>query len=548
MNGTRENKNPARFSIGRQRLYPHLKLTSEKFPRLLVTRLIDGGDAEYYGAFLPETGIRFLIDFLNKTFRLRSCEIEIDGQFAVPCTQFYRKRCVAPCVESLCDAENYDQIVEMVRLFLRRDATGLEEIFLRKIESAAETLDFEKAGEWRDLWQSIAQVFNGKDWNLWLDDAVDTFEMAETEENLYVYLVTLRGRKTLGKRVFVFDKTEEIEEVFAALLPQLYRFYAPKEIRVTNDFPERKIIAEKLSGRFGRPVKIVVLPDGERKVMTERALRRTKFEFDFKNIRRDRSTSEIQAELKRTFGLRRKPKRIEGFDVAHISGSDFVAAKSVWADGRFVGREYEFWFSDEKSELETLRKFIEYRFSADVKTLPDLIVIDGGRAHLQAALQGLQDFPDRKFAVIAAVKPPHRHSEIAHFITKNGARIEFVDDSEALRVLQSVRDEAHALSNQIHRERREMGHFYQPAAVLPSLDEKQRRQLLVRFGSLKNVQQLREADLKELFETEQITQILRDLKNYDSEQQTQVRPLIVPIRFDDENGDAQDLRPLTTYK
>src|SRR4028118_866826 len=132
-----ENKyeNKYTFSLAEQRLYPFLKITAEEYPRVLVTRKIEADGAEYFGAFLPETGVRFLIDFLNKTFRLRNCEIEIDGQFDVPCTQFYRQRCVAPCVVSLCDQKNYNEKVELVRLFLRRERSELEKRFLRVIEN-----------------------------------------------------------------------------------------------------------------------------------------------------------------------------------------------------------------------------------------------------------------------------------------------------------------------------------------------------------------------------------------------------------------------------
>src|SRR5690349_18666188 len=196
------NKKP-NFSLEGQRLYPHFKLTRERFPRLLATRRIADDRQEYFGAFLPETGVRFLIDFLNKTFRLRTCEIDVDGSFDVPCTQFYRRRCVAPCVANLCDEREYAERVELVRLFLERNARALEEKYLRKIEFYSENFEFERAAAFRDEWLSIEKVLAAKDWNFWLTEAVDTFEIVETESEFFVYLVTMRGRKTLGKRTFV---------------------------------------------------------------------------------------------------------------------------------------------------------------------------------------------------------------------------------------------------------------------------------------------------------------------------------------------------------
>lgn len=544
----------AKLSLAEQRLYPHFKLTRENFARLLVTRKITDDDSEYFGAFLPETGVRFLIDFLNVTFRLRTCEIEIDGSFDVPCTQFYRKRCVAPCVENLCDEMKYAEQTELVRLFLRGDAAELEKRYLRKIELAAENFDYENAANLRDEWLSIEKIFAAKDWNFWLDDATDTYEIEETDENYVIYLVTMRGRKTLGKRAFVCSKTGERSEILPGVLPQIYQFYAPKEIRVSEDFADRFVIADDLSKRFSRKIKITVANENQPKVMTNRALGRTRYEHKFQQIRRVKTVAEIQTQLQTIFGLPEKPRRMEGFDVAHISASDFVAAKSVWENGKFLGKEYEFWFSDEESELETLRKFIEYRFSQNSMNFPDLILIDGGRSHLQAALKGRQrneseinkrdsfiPHPSSLIPqIISAVKPPRQHGEIAYFLTATGAKIPFDGNSAAHRVLQILRDEAHDLSNEIHRQRREMAHFYELAAVLPSINESERREILKKFGSIKN---LLEAD-----ENAFPTKIRSDLQNYKVGNAPKIEPVIVPLRYTDENGDAQDLRPLTTYR
>ncbi len=537
-----------KFSLAEQRLYPHFKLTREQFPRLLATRKIADDAAEYFGAFLPETGVRFLIDFLNKTFRLRTCEIEIDGNFNVPCTQFYRKRCSAPCVKSLCDETEYKQQVELVRLFLQQKTAELEQIYVGKIEALSDEFEFERAAELRDEWLEIEKTLTSKDWNFWLTDAVDTFEIVEAENAFFVYLVTMRGRKTLGKRTFVFEKSGNREEILPAILPEFYRFHAPKEIRVSDDFAERSAVADELSRKFNRKIKIVLIKENEPKIMTDRALERTKYEHEFRQIRREKSFGKIQSELKEIFGLPRKPERIEGFDVAHISGSDFAAAKSVWENGKFLGKEYSFRFSDEESELETLRKFIEFRFVQSEKYFPGLILIDGGKSHLQAALKGLENLPDRKFTVISAVKPPRQHSEISHFLTETGKRINFDGANEAHRVLQILRDEAHDLSNEIHRQRREMSHFYELAAVLPSLGESERRALLKNSGSIKNILESSEKDFSALVSPEKAKAFFQDLESYRNGNSSKIEPLIVPLRYDDENGDAQDLRPLASYR
>lgn len=545
---SKTNKN-CRLLLAEQRLYPHLKITGEKFPRLLVTRKIEADGAEYFGAFLPETGVRLFLDFLNKVFRLRSCTIEIDGSFPVPCPQFYSKRCVAPCVESLCDEKEYAETVEFLRLFLQNKRKDLEERFLAKIKFFAEATDFENASKWRDRLLTIQDFWRKNEWILWLDDAIDSWEIEEKDERVFVYLVTTRGRKTLGKRVFVFETAESFSaaEILETVLTQFYRFHALAEIRVPLDFPSRKILAEDLSKREARKIKISVVNETNQKKTAQRAIRRNKFEFDLKNVKPPVLTEQLQSEIKRIFNLKKIPNRLEAFDAAHISGTNAVAACVVWENGRFIADQYKFWLFDETSELKALEKSINSRFSG-AQTVPDLLLIDGGSSQLNAALKASESLAGRNFLIISAVKPPQQHSEISHFLTETNERISFEIDSESFRLLQRVRDEAHNFANSVHRTRRDFSHFYELAAVLPSIDEKTRRMLLQKFGSINKLKEASRADLIEIFDGEIAEIIWKDLQNYKTGGARQIEPLIVPIRFDDPNGDAQDLQPIQSFR
>ncbi len=536
-----------RFSLAGQPLYPHLKLTSERFPRLLATRVIDNDDAEYFGAFLNRSAARILIDFLNKTFRLRTCQIEIDGNFPVPCTQFYAKRCIAPCVKSLCDEENYLEMVELVRLFLANEQERFTARLAGRIEDAALDLDFEKAGFLRDLGLRVADFWQDKKLRVWLDDAVDTLVL-ETENNeIKVYLVTQRRRRMLGMRVFVWPSPigESSEQALADIMRQFYRFHAPREIRVSHDFPGRLEISRELSGKFKRLIKILVVKINAHQITTERAMIRTKLEDSLASLTPRPTAAKIGKEIRKIFGLNKIPVRIEAFDAAHISGSDQTAARSVWGNGRFLSEEYEFWFSDQASELETLSKFIGNRLRAE-GNLPDLILIDGGQSQLNAALMSIAGFKDRRFSLISAVKPPGKHSEISHFLTESGARIEFDAGIDAMRVLRILRDEAHDLANSTHRQSRDMSYFYELAGIIPSLNEKQRQHLLTGVGSIRKILELEERHLTTLFGKETGQRAFKEIEAHLSAPFTVPRPLVVPIRFDDPNGEAGDLRPINS--
>src|SRR5436190_15544296 len=156
------------------RRYPHLKITAEKFPRVLATRAIEDDDAEYFGAFLTRTAVRILIDFLNRRFRLRTCDIDIDGSFAMPCTQYYRHRCVAPCVAKLCSPEKYQERVGLVRSFLANDRRTFRSTIKHLIAANSDELAFEEAAVFRDILESVERHWKQARWQLWLDDAADT--------------------------------------------------------------------------------------------------------------------------------------------------------------------------------------------------------------------------------------------------------------------------------------------------------------------------------------------------------------------------------------
>jgi Nuclease subunit of the excinuclease complex len=410
------------FSIAGESLYPHLKLTSEWFPRILATRRIENDGAEYFGAFLNRTNVRMLIDFVNRTFRLRSCYIAIDGGFSVPCVQFYRKRCLAPCVFSLCDSDAYHENVQLARLFLANKRDELRPRIAAKIRESVETEDFENAALWRDMMQAAESFWQNSRYQVWLDDTVDTFMLGETGTSIEVYLISSRGPRVLGRKVFMFDRPDDDEidptRAIGDVILQFYLFHLPREIRVYRDFPERLAIANTLSQRFGKPIKIVVIKEDMRPVMAERAFKRTKLEFDIEMARGRKSHAEIGDELREIFGLRALPRRIEAFDVAHISGAEAVAAKVIWEDGKFLKEQDNFWLSDLSSEPATIEKFVKMQLAGH-RHATDLILIDGGKAQLNAALRATLRAGRSPF-VIAAVKPHLQHSQISHFLTEDG--------------------------------------------------------------------------------------------------------------------------------
>jgi excinuclease ABC subunit C len=331
-----------KFSIAGLPVYPHIKLTREEYPRLLATRVVKDDCDEYFGAFLSRTSVRILIDFLNRTFRLRSCDIEIDGNFPVPCTQYFAKRCLAPCMASLCTREFHAEIADLARLFLRNERQLFIKEASSRIESLAEALDFEKAAFLRDVLKNVGIFWSKPRWQIWLDDAVDTYDVEVVGNKVRVYLVTQRGRHVLGDRVFEFERNDDVtvEEAVFEVIRQFYTFHLPREIRVPKDFAGRKEIAERLGRRFGRNVKIVVGAFHDKRPTAQRGIERARQKVELESVAPRKTFAVISEQLKTDFELSTKPVRIEAFDIAsHVVGLVLIGVDCPLVNPSVLGGE-----------------------------------------------------------------------------------------------------------------------------------------------------------------------------------------------------------------
>lgn len=532
-----------KFSIEGKPLYPHLKLTRERFPRILATRIIANDDAEYFGAFLNRSNARLLVDLVNRVFRLRTCELDIDGSFNYPCAMYFKRRCMAPCVGELCGEAEYAEMVSLLRLFLLNDRPLLQTVLAMKISEASESLDFELAVKWRDILRTIEEFWADTRHAVWVDGLSDTFIAKYDEGLLDIFLISQKGQRVLGERIFTFKDVDENEigEAIRDVIEQCYRVHAPKEIRVSNDFEGRSALSKTLSAKFGRKVPVVLLTEKNRKVSTDFALYRSSTDQDIKRLFTPPSAKEIGAELKKIFRLPKIPKRICAVDVSHISGQSQVAASVGWSGGNEPAcAGYDFY--DGVSETAAVASFVADHFSDSAAN--DLILIDGGPSQINAVTA---KNPSVKAMFVAAVKPPGQHDAISHFLTSDGGRVEFDAASQAMLLLQRLRDDAHDFANQIHRDTRDFAAFYELAEVLPSLNEADRQRLLKSFGSYTRVAKADPRDFAPVIGAVKASLAADDLANFALGKNPRARPLVVPIRFQEENGAADDLRPIEAF-
>lgn len=442
--------------------YPFLVLTTgERFPRLLITRrpdLVNENDT-LYGAFLPETMARRLLDLTQRLFRLHPCELDIDGSFDAPCPEYFLHRCLAPCVAAICGDAKYKAVVEAADLLL--SGRGDELLFRLDGEIArlAENLEFELAAEARNVRQTLAEILNDSKWQMRAENFTDVLTANVANGEASVHLNSLRRGKSVGGKHFVrpIENDQKYDEAAALrdFIESFYKYYLPRRIYVSHDFAERESLEKDLSKRFGKKAEInAALPE---KLPPTVFATRKRAEIMLANPRagRSRDAARVAAELKEIFGLQTAPRRIECFDVAHLAGEEIVAARIAGRDAR-LDREQDFvWQIENLSETESLAESLRERLRLlpERGRLPDLILLDGGKPQINAARKVLAEFDLKDLPLIAAVKPPKQHGRISHFLTARGdARIDFDPRSAAMNYLLKLRDTAHALSNRTHRE------------------------------------------------------------------------------------------------
>lgn len=481
--------------------YPHLKLTvNEPFPKVVITRRIQKDGALYFGPFLPAALARRTIDVINRTFQLRTCDIEIDGKAPRPCLEYHIKRCLGPCVKGLCTPEQYQEAVRDVRLLLEGRNTELADTLQERMMQASEELRYELAAKYRDLRKTVTRLSDQQKMATTSEDDIDIFGYYREGNRLALQLFTMREGHIVGRREFFwedlpddgFDPAGFLSEVLA----QYYASdYVPREIYVPVDFEDRQLLEKALSKRRGKRVRIFFSQRGEKRDMIDLVDKNAKLAFEqrFRILKPD--MKRVLEELQETLELPRLPARIESFDISHIQGAENVAGMVVCENGKMNRSDYRKFRIrgvEGANDVASMREVITRRYRRlleEGKPLPDLIVIDGGKGQLNGAAEAMRDLGLEAVAMVGIVKPPLRHNEVAYLLLKGREDEPLYLDPHSLilRLLQMIRDEAHRFAVTYHRKRRELRDFTSELTAIPGVGEKRKGRLLRHFGSIQRV-------------------------------------------------------------
>ena len=520
--------------------YPFIKIdTSEDFPRVYITRNISkDSNSKYFGPFASAGSVRRTLGLLKKLFPYRSCTKVITGEDSRACLDYHIGRCVGPCIGAA-DEKEYGEVIDQVSMFLEGDTRQIVQSIKGRMKLEAENLHFEKAAALRDQVSAIEKVNEGQKVLTLKADNLDIIGCSQTASEAWAEIFFVRQGKLIGRDNYLMTVGEfdDLSSVQTAFIKQFYKVtpYVPPTILTQSMVGEEKESLENfLKSKRGSRVKIITPIRGERKklvnMVVENAnqgmqqLRVTRFVESGNN---DTGMIELQEAL----SLPEKPSRIECYDISNIQGTNAVGSMVVFQDGKPKPSDYRRFkikTVNQVDDYSMMREMLSRRFkrlkevnSIDTNPVskattrkdtkwtetPKLVLIDGGKGHLGAALQvflelGINDVPLASLA--------KENEEL--FIPDFQEPIVLPRNSQGLYLVQRARDEAHRFAVTYHRKRRSKNTIRSSLDMVPGVGPKKRRQLLTKYGS---VAKIRESSLEDIASTPGLTKKLAEaIKEY----------------------------------
>ena len=481
--------------------YPHLKITKEPFPKVVITRKIVKDGANYYGPFLPASLARKTLDLINRAFQMRTCDIEINGKLPRPCLEYHLKRCLAPCVKGLCTKEEYQEAARDVKLLLDGKNKELAGELEQRMWKFAENQNYELAAKYRDLHKTVNALGEQQKMAMTADLDVDIIGFYRENQRLALQLFTMREGKIVGRREFFWEDLPEeddfdVSEFFGEVLAQYYSTdYVPLEIHVPDDFADRDILEKALTERRGRRVKILDPKRGQKAEMITLVENNAKIAFEqrFRVLKPD--SEKLLGELQEILELPHFPQKIESFDISNIQGAENVAGIVVFENGKPARAEYRRFIIksvEGANDFASMNEAVFRRYKRllnEEKPLPELIFIDGGKGQLSAAAAAMQSLDLEMIPLVGFVKPPKHHNQISHLLVygREENPVKFEAGLPVFRLVQQIRDETHKTAVEFHRKRRETRDFTSELTAIEGVGEKRKLKLLRNFGSIERI-------------------------------------------------------------
>jgi len=506
--------------------YPWVKVTlQETYPQVYITRSLKQDGSKYYGPYTNVTALRDTVKLLRQIFPLRDCRYDLDRERVPrPCLNYHIKRCLAPCA-GMVSSVTYREMIRQVCLFLEGRQGELAERLKREMEEAAEKREYEKAAVLRDRLRHVQAIMEKQKVVSETPEDLDVFGIAQDRTGSVVQVFQVREGKLVGREYFILPEGEEssLSEVLEEFITRYYdgSAFIPKEILLPVDLEGRESIAEWLGRQRGSKVKLRIPKKGDKLQLVEMARENAGILLEQERNRekqRQNYVTEILEELQNVLEMNRIPQRIEGFDISNIQGTDAVASMVVFEDGMPKGSDYRRFkirTVEGPNDFAMMQEAVRRRFRKGLEErqhvatengkfakFPDLLLIDGGKGQLSAVMEVLEELGLTHLYVIGLAK---QEEEI--FLPHREEPIRLSRRSQALMLLQRVRDEAHRFAVTYHKSLRTKRTLSSGLDGVPGIGPKKKQALMKRFGSLKRI---REASVEELMQVPGISQELAE--------------------------------------
>ena len=524
--------------------YPFIKVTvQDEWPRVFSTRSVAEDGARYFGPYASAGSVYTTLDLLNRLFAFRPSSNCSDSWFnehrrkGRPCTYYQMRRCLGPCVPGLVTPDDYRQAIDSVCRFLEGKTDQIVRDLRRQMEQTAEDLNFERAAILRDRIIAIEKIMERQQVLRTVDTDQDVIAFAREEGSAVVQVLFIRGGKLVNAEPFTLQGTED-ESDSALLGSFLTQFYTnapniPPNLLLADHIEEPLIIAAWLAQKSGHKVEIGVPRRGEKKQLVELAAQNAQQKLQ--ELRAQWLNSEQRAvaglsELRDLLGLPDMPRRIECYDISNTQGTQSVASMVVFERGEpkvSAYRRFKIKTVEGANDVASIHEVITRRFKraaeklgdrgqgaeefegTDTDTsalspqpsalnkwadLPDLVLIDGGRGQLNAALAALRALTFEHIPVVGVAKGVER-KRFDLVRPDHEDLIVLARDSKALGLVQRIDEEAHRFAITYHRKLRSKAAFASPLEEIAGIGPKRKKALLKAFGSLDGI---RKASVEEL--------------------------------------------------
>jgi excinuclease ABC subunit C len=503
--------------------YPFLALTmSDEWPRARVMRGARQKGTRYFGPYAHAYAIRETLDLLLRTFPIRTCtdnKFQRHARLGRPCLLFHIEKCVGPCTESI-ERPEYMQLVMELAQFLEGDTDPVVKRLESDMLAASDLLEFERAARLRDRLGTVRKAIEKQQMVVEGGDDLDVVGIADDELEASVQVFFVRRGRVVGRKGFVADKVEDLtpNQLVSRVLEGLYDedppLGLPRQVLVPFEPEDLDLYESWLSERRGSKVGVRVPKRGDRRALQETVTRNASEEFARHRLRRaadHNSRAKALNELQEALGLPEAPLRIECYDMSHIQGTDYVGSMVVTEDGLPRKSEYRRFKVKEvagNDDFAAMREVLTRRLTAYLAERskpmgerpgrfqypPQLLLVDGGKGQLSVAIEVLEELGLQDEIPVASLAK--RFEEV--YVPGRADPIRLDRHSEALYLLQRIRDEAHRFAITYHRSLRDKRMTVSVLDGVPGLGPTRQKRLRKELGGLKVIQATTLEDLKAL--------------------------------------------------